>query len=265
MPRTGSEGTSGVSNYRTEAIVLRKVDYGEADRIITLLTRDRGKLAAVVKGARRSNSRLGPHLDSFACVDVMLASGRNLEVVTQVRQVTTTQPLRKDMIRAAHAAVIAELCDRILEDRSELAGLYQLARVALDSASLASAEQARRHLGYFLMQVLVLLGYRPQLGMCCNCQGTLPVAPARFDPGLGGLVCRRCPQAPGEAIAVGVHAIKALRLAADGNGDLFMRLRLAEPALREVELAVESHLSYHVGRRLKSLALWHQMQPRVVA
>ena len=92
--------------YRDEAIVLRKLDYGEADQIYTLLTRGHGKVGAIAKGVRKTTSRLGPALDLFVRVDVLLATGRNLDVIAQAERLPGPR-VEADPDRTAHAALVA--------------------------------------------------------------------------------------------------------------------------------------------------------------
>src|ERR687886_1213367 len=105
--------------YRTPAIVLKRMDLGEADRILTLYTRDHGKLRAVAKGVRRTTSRSAGHLELFTLADVLLAQGRELDVVSQADTITAFRRVREDVILTSHAYYLAELTDLLTEDRSE--------------------------------------------------------------------------------------------------------------------------------------------------
>ncbi|MEP7105921.1 MAG: DNA repair protein RecO, partial [Chloroflexota bacterium] len=141
-----------MTTYRERAVILRKLDYGEADRIYTLLTAEHGKVPAIAKGVRRSASRLAPALELFAHVDVQLAHGRGqLDVLTQaVRMPGARVPPDPD--RTGHASLIAEIADRVSEDRHPVDGLYELTLLAL--ADLARDEDPRRASAYFLAQAL---------------------------------------------------------------------------------------------------------------
>src|SRR2546425_8774300 len=120
-----------LGTYRDRALVLRKLDYGEADRIFTLLTREHGKVGAIGKGVRRQASKLGPSLELYGHIDVLLAKGRGeLDVIAQVQRVPGHR-IAGDMERMAHAALIAELAERVCEDRHPIDGVYELAGLAL--------------------------------------------------------------------------------------------------------------------------------------
>ncbi|TMD16121.1 MAG: DNA repair protein RecO, partial [Chloroflexi bacterium] len=131
-----------LATYRDRAVVLRKLDYGEADRIFTFLTRTHGKVGAIAKGVRRPESKLGPSLELYGHVDVLLAKGRGeLDVVAQVQRVPGYR-IEGDVERMAHAALIAELAERVCEDRHPVDGVYELTVTALDE--LARETDPRR-------------------------------------------------------------------------------------------------------------------------
>src|SRR5256714_4093322 len=149
-----------LATYRDRAVVLRKLDYGEADRIYTLLTREHGKVGAIAKGVRRTNSRLAAALELFSQIDVQLARGRNLDVVTQAMRLPGLR-IAADVERTAHAGLIAELADRVTEERHPLDGIFELTVAALQE--LARDPEPRRLPAYPMIVALRLLDYAAQL------------------------------------------------------------------------------------------------------
>src|SRR5438270_7255636 len=120
-----------ISTYRDSAVVLRKLDYGEADRIYTLLTREHGKVGAIAKGVRKTSMNLAHALGLYAHIDVLLAHGRNRDVVAQVELMPGAR-LQAEVERTAHAALIAEVAERVTEDRHPVDGIYELTVFALE-------------------------------------------------------------------------------------------------------------------------------------
>jgi DNA repair protein RecO (recombination protein O) len=234
---------------------LRKVDYGEADRIYTLLTRDHGKVGAIAKGVRRPTSRLASALELFSLIDVELAKGRNLDVVVQAVRLPAPR-IDADVERTAHAALIAELADRVSEERHPEEGLFELTVAAL--RELATEAQPRRASAYYVSVALGLLGYGPQLQSCASCERPLPEAPAAFSPAAGGFLCVDCAE-PGMH-PVPVPALKVLRLMATGGIELYRRLKLDPALMDDVERVLEAQLEYHLDRQLKSLRFLRQMR-----
>jgi len=236
--------------------VLRKLDYRETDRIYTLLTRTHGKVGAIAKGVRRQESKLGPSLELYGHIDVLLAKGRGeLDVVAQVQRVPGTR-IGGDLDRIAHAALIAELAEWVCEDRHLLDGVYELTVMALDE--LASETDPRRASAYFLMAALDLLGYAPQLIECASCRKPLTARPAAFSAAAGGLLCGDC-ALPGMPL-VPLAAIKVLRLMASGDLATYRRLKLDSDLLEAVEGVLTVQLEHHLDRRLKSLQFLLQMR-----
>ena len=236
-------------------MVLRKLDYGEADRIYTLLTREHGKVGAIARGVRRSTSRLAAALELFSLIDVQLAHGRNLDVITQAVRMPGPR-VGADVERTAYAGLIAELADRVSEDRHPEEGLFQLTAVALQE--LALEPEPRRASAYFMVVALDLLGYAPQLQACVSCQRPLPEAAAAFSPAAGGFLCVDCAE-PGMH-PVPVQALKVLRVMATGGIELYRRLRLDGSLMGEVEGVLETQLEYHLDRQLKSLRFLRKMR-----
>ncbi len=231
-------------------MVLRKLDYGEADRIFTLLTRVHGKVGAIAKGVRRPESKLGPSLELFSHVDVLLAKGRGeLDVVAQAQRVPGYR-IEGDVERMAHAALIAELAERVCEDRHPLDGVYELTVASLHD--LSRETDPRRASAWFLMSALDLLGYAPQLVSCASCHKPLAPRPAAFSPEAGGFLCDSCAMPAMELVPLA--AIKVLRLMGAGDLDTYRRVKLDLALMNSIDAVLQSQLEHHLDRRLKSLA-----------
>src|SRR5262245_46708243 len=112
--------------YRTEAVVLRRQDLGEADRILTLFARAFGKTRVVAKGVRKPASRKAGHVELFMRVDLLLAQGRTLDVVSQAQMLDAFLPVREDLLRTTYASHFVELLDAFTEERDQHDDLYDL-------------------------------------------------------------------------------------------------------------------------------------------
>jgi len=245
-----------LATYSDRAVVLRKLDYGEADRIFTLLTRTHGKVGAIAKGVRRPESKLGPSLELYGHIDVLLAKGRgDLDVVAQVQRVPGYR-IEGNVETMSHAALIAELAERVCEDRHPVDGVYELTVMAL--YELARETDPRRASAYFLMAALDLLGYAPQLAACVSCEKPLPAKPAAFSAEAGGFLCDGC--ALPMMSLVPLPAIKVLRLMAAGDLETYRRLKLDMALMSSIEGVLTTQLEHHLDRRLKSLQFLHQMR-----
>src|SRR2546430_8571736 len=142
--------------YQADAVVLRRLDYGEADRILTLLTREHGKLAAIAKGSRRAKARSGNSLDRFARSRMMLAKGRNLDVVAQVERRGDVRNISGDLHRTAYACLVAEVADKVLEERHPVDDVFELVVVSIERLNTPE-RSARVESAWFVMRILDLL------------------------------------------------------------------------------------------------------------
>ena len=241
-----------MSVYSAEAVVLRKVDYGEADRILTLFTRERGKLPAIAKAVRRAKSRMSGQLDVFSHGQMLLAEGRRMDVVTQFQRITRSDGLAADLPRGAAAAVVVEIADKVLEERHPQPELFEVVISSLDHLSDPSVS-ARLELCDFLMRVLGELGYTPALIDCARCGKPIGGSGLGFSPIAGGVICGACNASELPSPTISARSVKVLRVCAAGDRDLFFRLRLDEDDLAALEGALEAQLEHHLDRQLKSI------------
>lgn len=251
-----------MTTFVDEGVVLRRVDYADTDRILTILTRTHGKLGVIARGVRKPGARLTPHTDLFARASVQLTSGRGeLLVLTQAQRSGDT-PRLADPTRAACAAVVAELADRVLEDGHPLEPeVYDLVARALDGCGDLTRDP-RAALAWFSRRIIDRLGYAPELWQCANCGERLADAPHQFSPVGGGLLCPRCaPSDPG-SVPCSTAVIKVLRVIAGDDEALYSRLRLSSPVLETLEAVVERELEQHLDRRLRSFEVLRSLERR---
>lgn len=243
--------------YRCEAIVLSRVDFGEADRVVTIYSRQHGKLRVVAKGARRPLSRLGPHLEYFCRSQLLLAKGRDLDVVTGAETVNAHLGLRTDLDGYGHASHMVELVGRLTEERQEnvvvfdlLAGSLQLLAEGVDPYHIT------RH---YELALLNHLGYRPELLKCVECREPLTQASHPFMAELGGFLCEQC-QPRGVALRhVSIGAQKYLRAVERGGLGAIVRLQLDATLRGEIERLLSDYLRHISERDLASLRVWREL------
>ncbi len=213
-------------------------------------------MGAIAKGVRRPESKLGPSLEIYGHVDLLLARGRGeLDVVAQVQRVPGYR-IEGDVERLAHAALIAELAERVCEDRHPLDGVYELTVAAMDE--LARESDPRRASAWFLMTALDLLGYAPQLMECATCARPLAAKPAAFSADAGGFLCDRCALPAMDLVPLA--AIKVLRLMASSDLETYRRVKLDGALMASIEGVLHSQLEHHLDRRLKSLAFLNSLR-----
>jgi DNA repair protein RecO (recombination protein O) len=234
--------------YRDAGVVLRTHKLGEADRIITLLTRHNGKVRAVAKGVRRTKSKFGARLEPFMYVDAQLYQGRNLDTFTQVVTLGAyAQPITADYPSFTAAAAIAETADKLTPVEHEPAMQhFRLAAGAFGSLSRREHEPGSI-LDSYLLRALAVAGYAPSFGDCARCGA--PGPHRAFSPQAGGMVCPQC-RPPGSAAP---SAATVTLMGALLAGDWAVADAAAVGARRESAGLVAAFAQWHLERVLKAL------------
>jgi DNA repair protein RecO (recombination protein O) len=237
--------------YRVSSVVVRQRDLGEADRILTLYTRERGKLSAVAKGIKRPQSKLAGSLQLFSHADVQLAAGRSLEVVTQARAVDVFYHLRAEMDRFAHACYAAELLDVLTDEGMPDSALFDLILSTL--TALNSGADAATLIRGFEVKLLTRLGYGPELEACVSCGARVGGQTQGFSVAEGGVLCGACAQAAGAA-PLSSTALQALRDLRRLPTEEVAQRRLSRSARAELERVMRPFVDSQLGRELRSAA-----------
>lgn len=244
--------------YRTEAIVLNRLDYREADRIITVYTPERGKIRVIAKGVRRPLSRLGPHLEYFTRCRLMLAAGRELDTVTGAETVDPHLGLRSDLDAYGHASHMVEVLNRLTEDREAHQAVYDLLGSSL--RLLADGLEPFIVTRHYEWALLTLLGFRPELYHCLHCQSELVAVPNAFSSRLGGMLCPRCRGADSGSREISINAQKFLR-GLDRQGLSFVaRLPLIDTVRTDVDGVMATYLRHVADTELRSLTVWRAIR-----
>ncbi len=175
-------------SYPLTALVLRKTKLGETDIILTLLAQDGQQVRAVAKGLRKPGSRFGGRLEPLSEVDLLVHTGRSLEVVSEARTVNAHAALREDLDRSAAAAVVADLLDKVSVQGQAEPRLYGLASASLGALEVAPLERVPQLVVAFLAKAMAMHGYRPELESCAACACEVGESSA-FSPTAGGSLC----------------------------------------------------------------------------
>jgi DNA repair protein RecO (recombination protein O) len=236
---------------RDDAVVLRTHPLGEADRIVTLLTRQRGRIRAVAKGVRRTSSKFGARLEPFGHVDVQLWVGRStLEIVTQVQtKAPYGEGIHGDYGRYTVGCAVLETAEVLTPEEGEPAPeVYALTLGALSSLA-RGRHDAGLVLDAYLLRALDAEGYRPSLGACAVCGD--PGDHPWFNPVAGGTVCAQCrPPASATPARPTLDLLEALL-----DSDWTVADASEPPARREAAGLVAALAQWHLDQRLRALRL----------
>lgn len=237
-------------SIRVEAVVLKHYDYGEADRMLTIYTRQQGKLRALAKGARKIRSRKAGHVEPFTHVSLLLAKGRNWYIVSQAEAINTYNALREDLETIGYASYIIELLDKFTYEEEENNGLYRLLVNTL--TRLNRGDELTVLLRYYEIRLLDLLGFRPELQNCVVSGEKIKAEDQYFSAALGGIINPENGQGHSGAVPISMRALKYLRHFQRSIYQDALRAQVAPEVQRELEILMQHYLTYLLERGLNS-------------
>jgi len=244
--------------YRIDAIVMHRTDVGEADRLLTVLSRERGKLRLNAKGARKIKSRRAGHVELFMRSRMLVAKGRgDIDIVSQVEMIDAYRGLREDLTRSTYAHYAVELIDAFAEEGSEQPEIFDLLAEGLNW--IATTNNLPLTARFFELKLLTLAGFQPQVFVCADRGEALTeVAPDEFygwSPPAGGVLCPPHAHAPGrsDASRLSLNALKVLRHALRTEYAAFTALTIRETVSSEVEQVMLRYIQFVLERKVKSV------------
>ncbi|MEW6401350.1 MAG: DNA repair protein RecO [Chloroflexota bacterium] len=242
---------SDFRSFRADSIVLRHSDWGEADRLLTLYTREQGKVRALAKGARKLTSRKAGHIEPFTHVTLQLAKGRDLLIVTQAETVNAFLAVRDDLVRTGYAAYILELLDRFTyEEEGANPSLFRLLLITLER--IEKEPVAWLAVRYYEMRFLDFLGFRPQLFECANCGREIMPENQFFSYSGGGVICPRCGRGLPNLIPISIETLKYLRHFQRSSYRDASRARPGPEVQKEVEVLMQGYFTFFLERELNT-------------
>jgi DNA repair protein RecO (recombination protein O) len=243
--------------YRAEGLVVRRRNLGEADSIFTFFGPERGRFEAIARGVRKPRSRMRGHLEPLTRVEVLVARGRSLDVLTQAQAVHAYRALREDLDRLPLALYCAELVDRFTVEHAEHPGLYDLLLAVLDAMEHGGGALA---VHYFEVHLLAFTGFDLQLEACASCAGRVEEGDVLFSPEAGGFVCGRCRPSAGSARLLSLRAAKVLRFARSAGLEAFTSVRVDSALARELELALGDAVRFVLEREPATARYMDEME-----
>jgi len=192
-----------------EAVIISHKDYGEADRFVTLFSREAGKVRGLAKGVRKAHSRKAAYLEPFMHSKVVLARGKSLWIITQADAVHQYMALRDDLAKTAAASYLMELADRFSIEEEPLPSVFRLLTASLKRIN--DTDDAYSVLRYYELQLLDHTGFRPDLTDCVGCGKPITAQDQYFSTASGGVLCPECGTIHGGTRRASVEALRYLR------------------------------------------------------
>jgi len=251
---------AAIESSQVTAIIIRGHDYGEGHRLLTLLTREAGKIIAVARGIRKPKAKLAAVLQHFTKATIELSTGRRYAIITGAQMQDSFYGLRSDLTAFANVSYLCELFDETLEDHQGTPELFDLLNEALSQNEQGTAPELTNR--YVEIHLISALGYLPRLTHCAHCDAPLAVADAAgkmvwptwlgFTVAHGGALCSNClPMVPGaRRIAAGTIQVSLLML--NMQMDTLSALKLSDQLKKEIETTYREYLEYRLERPLRS-------------
>jgi len=247
-------------SYPLHALVLRKTKLGETDIILTLLAVDGRQVRAVAKGLRKPGSRFGGRLEPYSVVDLLMHTGKSLEVVSEARTVAAHALLREDLDRSSAAAVVADLLDKMAVEGQEEPRLFGLGTTTLDVMEWCEVSALPALVVAFLVKAMAMHGYRPALDSCaaCACESASTDV---FSLSSGGALCEACGALDPAAIRFPEAARAWLSTLLSATMAEVAESDMPAAAVSDCFALVRSFVAYHLPARLKALDYYASMVP----
>jgi len=239
-------------SFRTPALILKRRNFDEADRLLTVLTPEHGKLDVIAKGARKATSTKTGHVELFTVVDMLVSRGRTFHIVTQAEMKTPYLPLREDLQRGAYASYVAELLDRFtMLGEDDFHTLYTLINETFQR--LCEAEDPRLTTRYYEIRLLDMTGFRPELNQCVLTGETIQPEDQFFSPAEGGVVSPAAARQTTNLLPITLGALKLLRHMQRSPYSQVYTLQITDLLHNEVERLLLSYIAYILESRLQSV------------
>jgi DNA repair protein RecO (recombination protein O) len=243
-------------SYRTHAVVLRRRDFSDADRILTVYTPSIGKRVLIAKGIRKTTSRKAGHLELFAHISLLVSHARTWDIVTEVVTIESFRHLREDLESIGCTAYVAELVDSFTEEEDENQPLWDLLLLALREIDTISTQDNQQRadvlLRWFELGILGVTGFQPELFHCIDCGKPLEPVTNFLLLAEGGVICPQCHSRHGDAEPVTADVLKVLRYLQSRPWSEVQALVVRPAIMQVVQNILHRYLLIILERHLKS-------------
>jgi DNA repair protein RecO (recombination protein O) len=238
--------------YSAEGIIIKRVNVGEADRLVTILSKYQGKFTAIAKGVRKVASRRSPNLELFNYVKAHFATGKNLDVITEVESLATFKNIKENLFKLSFSFHLAEMVNEFLAEGQGGKEVFELLLGVLRDLQEEDPKKVKVILHAFDIKFFDLVGYKPQLHTCVKCGRNVGRDRNFLSAELGGIVDQNCYRGSFFAKPVSQDAIKLLRFLQSEDWPQIKRLSVDDSLNKEVELLLRFYIEYLIEKELKS-------------
>ena len=235
------------SSFKTQGIVIKRTNLGEADRILTILTDRFGKIKAIAKGVRKTKSKLAGSLEPFMIIDFQLHEGKTFYIITGASIKNDLSNLHLDLKRISQIFYIGELIDKFIEEDHLNLSIFDLLKTALEQVEQSNDDFILR---IFELKLIESSGFKPQLFEGVHCKTMLSPGDNFWDEIEGGVICASCQSKTKHGRKISDNAIKILRLIEKDNFDLVGRLNLEKKLKKELSDILSNYIKNILEKEL---------------
>ncbi|MEA2020184.1 MAG: DNA repair protein RecO [Patescibacteria group bacterium] len=245
--------------YRAEGLVIKRTSYSEADQILTIFTKNRGKVSAIAKGSRKLTSRKGGHLELLNHSIFSIAEGKSLDIITEAETVEPFSSIKSNLEKSSLGHYLAEFINEFLPDGLKSYSFFRLCLMALGYLNDAEEGSSQVLIHSFELKALAELGFAPEIRKCVLCQQPLTWGELNsFSPECGGVVCSRCSN--GEGFCLDEDLAELLREVACLPWKKVDRIKVQKSSLEQLRAITRSYVEYVLEKRLKSPSLLEKIR-----
>lgn len=238
-----------MNSYKTSGIVLKRINFSEADRILTILTERFGKVKAIAKGCRKLKSKMAGSLEPFMALDLQLSEGKSFFIVTGAVIKTEYSNIHQNLSKTSQAFYVGELIDKFLEENQKSEKVWKIFSEALN---IIEKKDDQFSLRIFELRIIEASGFHPELYECVHCKNKLIPGENFWDAVEGGVICKNCQLIYHHGKAISDELIKIFRLIDQGKFELLERLKLSEKIKKEAEEILTEYIQSILEREVKS-------------
>lgn len=244
-----------MKSIKTTGIILKRTDFGEADRLLTIFSHDQGKVRALAKGARKTLSKLGGHLEPGFMTAFQLSEGRSFYVVTGADLQYPYENIRYELRKTSIAYYLLEAVDSLTVENQSHLNVFRLLSDGLVLLETVPSGLTEVFIApAFTLKLLAELGYLPELGECVNCHQILCPEGNAFSAQYGGILCTDCQRFDYGAMKLSANTIKIMRLLLENKLEILLRLSPDPIMIDELTAIIENYLHHHSDREMRSLS-----------
>ena len=242
----------GPATYKTQGVVLKQTPIGEAHRVLSIFTRDLGKVRVVARGVRKPRSKLAGHLEPLSHVAISVSRGRSLDPIREAETVRSFRRVRENLQLVSEGVYLAELVESFSAEDQPAPAVYLLLLEAL--AWLDDNGDSPRLMRYFEVRMLAESGFGPELRACVECRTTLEPGDYLYSSETGGVLCDECKVTTGAALMpLSLDANKVLRFYERSRLDEAVSLNVPAHVADETDRVLRHYVRYVLERELKSV------------